>query len=147
MYRIRAEGLDELRRDLKGLKDDPLDRRRQVLDAFRDAADIVADEAKRRANTFSFDLSDTIRPGSGMSSRGPTSFVKGGKAAYPWYGWADFGSRNPRTGQPRSVGPWANSGRGPRGGRFIYPAIEAKAGDVVREIERGVDAVLRVENF
>lgn len=147
MYRVRAEGLDELRRDLKNLTDDPLDRRRQVLDAFRDAAAVVADEAKLRANTFSFRLSDTIRPGSGMSSQGPTAFVRGGKAAYPWYGWADFGSRNPRRGQSRSVGPLTGSGKGPRGGRFIYPAIETKADEVVRQIEAGVDRVLRSENF
>jgi hypothetical protein len=139
--KVHVDGMPELRRALREVEEPEL--RDEVKRAFRDAAGVVADEAKMRANFFSFRLADTIRPGSTVARGRPAAFVKGGKAALPWYGWADFGSRRPKRGQARSVGPWANSGPGPREGRFIYPAIRDKAPQVHETIEDGVRKALR----
>lgn len=61
--------------------------------------------------------------------------IVAGSAAVPWYGWLDFGSRDPNTGQRRRVGPWTHTGVGPRGGRAIYPAIEQNEKAIVQAAE------------
>lgn len=103
-----AELQKELKRELKG------------------AANIVASAAKGKVPSRSGRAAGSIR--SGGTARG--AYVQGGKASVPYYGWLDFGSRTPRLGNPRSVGPWAGSGKGPHKGRFIYPALEDKRSEV-----------------
>lgn len=132
---VQVYGLKELRRDLKAVED--LDSLAQLRDGFKEAARIGADEAEGLASVFSHRAADTIRPTAG----GNRAYIVGGKAALPWYGWADFGSRNPVSGQPRSVGPWANSGRGPRHGRFIYEAIDRRD-HIARAVGHAVDQAL-----
>lgn len=138
---IRVEGLAELRKALK--KAERVDTSVELRRGLKEAAGIGADEAKRRARGFSSRAADTIRPLSG----GNRAFIAGGKAALPWYGWGDFGSRTPVSGNPRSVGPWAGSGRGPTGGRWIYPAIEAKERQIVDRAAEAVFHALRSAGF
>ncbi len=134
---VRVEGLAELRRALR--RAEQIDDLAVLRDGLKKAAGVVADEAARRASGFSRRAAATIRPVSG----GNRAYVVGGKAALPWFGWADFGSRNPRTGQSRSVGPWANSGPGPDRGRFIYAALDARERQVVSLVEEAVSDALR----
>jgi hypothetical protein len=146
--RITVNGLAELQRDLQRVEN--LDRIDDVRDALRRGADVAAREAKQRANTFSFAASDSIRSlaRTGTGGRGRMSAsIKGGGARVPWYGWADFGSRRPRQGQPRSAGPWKNSGPGPRGGRFLYPAIDAKSAEIVETLDDGIRRAMRRYDF
>lgn len=153
---VRVDGLAELRRDLKAA-DRKLDRR--LAARLRKAAQIVVDEAKRRVPVVSGDARDSIKPG----VSGAKAFVRGGKDDVPYYGWLDFGTRTPnqgsftsgRSGQRAAarvaagqrVGPWANTGRGPTGGRFIYPAIDAKSDDVTTQVRDAVDEALREVNL
>jgi hypothetical protein len=65
--------------------------------------------------------------------------VTGGNSMVPYYGWLDFGTRTPRRGQPRSRGPWARSGKGPAGGRFIFPEIEAEKDEFIRAANAAFD--------
>lgn len=111
-----AELQKELKRELKG------------------AANIVASAAKGKVPSRSGRAAGSIR--SGGTARG--AYVQGGKASVPYYGWLDFGSRTPRLGNPRSVGPWAGSGTGPRKGRFIYPALEDKRPEVQAAVRDAV---------
>lgn len=134
---LRVEGLSQLRSALRRFED--AEGLVEVREGLRDAAGIVASDAQRRARQFSDEAADTIRP----TVAGNRAYVKGGKARLTWYGWADFGSRRPRRGQPRSVGPWKNSGKGPRGGRFIYPAVEATRHRVAAAVERSLDRAIR----
>lgn len=134
---IHVTGLKDLRRDLK--KAERVEDLAEFRDGLKAAAGIVADEAQDLASVFSNRAADTIRPTAG----GNTAYVKGGKAALPWYGWADFGSRTPVQGNPRSVGPWAGSGKGPKRGRFIYEAIDRKAEAVSDAVAHAVDRALR----
>lgn len=138
---IRVEGLAELRRALR--KMEQIDDLGVLRDGLKKAAGIAADEAKRLASPFSSRAAASIRPVSG----GNRAFVVGGKARLPWYGWGDFGSRTPVSGNPRSVGPWARSGHGPSKGRWIYPAIENKERQVVGAVEDAVGQALRSAGF
>lgn len=114
---LQVDGLKQLRSALRKLDDDSL---KNLRDSLKKAGDVVASDARRRAFAFSKRAAATIRTTAG----GNTVYVMGGKAKLPWYGWADFGSRTPVSGNPRSVGPWKGSGSGPARGRFIYPALD-----------------------
>lgn len=128
---IRVEGLDELKRALRQIENpDQLDALKRV---FKQGADQVRDEAKLRANFFSFRVADSIRSGASVGRL--VAWVAGGKGRLMFYGWADFGSRRPRKGNPRSKGPWAGSGPGPKEGRFLYPALRSEGPAVASQIE------------
>lgn len=136
---VQVDGLRELRRSLRQAQD--LENLRDLRVALKDAAQVVARDAQGRIPSRTGRHRDAVRATAG----GNTAYVKGGKARVPSYGWLDFGSRTPKSGQPRSVGPWAGSGKGPRGGRFIYPAIEAKREVVVELVADAVsDALSRL---
>lgn len=116
-----------------------MDDLKELRAGLKAAADVVAQDAKRRVPSRSGAARGSLRATAG----GNRAFVVGGKARVPYYGWLDFGTRNPRSGQPRSVGPWAGSGTGPSKGRFIYAAIDARERDVARLVEEAVSAALR----
>lgn len=111
---------------------------RDLRDGLKDAADVVAVEAASRVPTRTGAAKDSIRATAG----GNTAYVKGGKARIPYYGWLDFGTREPNRGNPRSVGPWTGTGKGPEGGRFIYPAIDAKERQIAELVEEAVNRAL-----
>jgi hypothetical protein len=114
---VRVTGLIETRNKLRKL--DPS--LKQVLPKeLRGIADFVAKEARQKVPTRSGAAAASIRSRSSQT----TATVVAGKKKVPYYGWLDFGTRNPRAGQARSVGPWAGTGQGPKGGRFIYPVIK-----------------------
>lgn len=85
----------------------------------------------------------SIRP---RSSSGTASVV-GGKKSVPYYGWLDFGTRDPRSGQPRSVGPWKGSGAGPTRGRFIYPAVDENEEEIRRAALKAVEEAYKEAGF
>lgn len=142
---VQVHGLTELRRALKQIEDPT--RRKEVLAGFKAAAKIVADEARGNVPQKSGRAAKSIRTGAAWQKGSAQAFVVGGKKAVPYYGWLDFGSRTPKVGNPRSVGPWRGSGTGPKEGRFIYPAIKAKGEQVAMAIRQGVDAVIRGAGF
>jgi hypothetical protein len=131
---IRVYGLAELRRDLRRAGEDLGDLR----DGLRAAADVVARDARSRVPVRSGRARDSVRATAG----GNRAYVVGGRATVPYYGWLDFGSRRPRAGRPRSVGPWAGSGQGPDRGRFIYAALDANERQVVDLISEAVNEAL-----
>lgn len=133
---VRVDGLRELRRALKSAEN--VDSSTQMRVGLKKAAEVVARDAQGRVLSRTGRTRGSVRAVSG----GSRAFVAGGKAKVPHYGWLDMGSRTPRTGQSRSVGPWAGSGAGPKGGRFIYPAIKAKRPDVVRLVGDAVEEAL-----
>jgi len=133
--------LRELRSSLRQIKDPA--KRKEVRLAFKKAADVVAAEAKGRVPRRSGKAANSVRSGSSWQGGSVQAFVLGGRKNVPYYGWLDFGSRNPRRGNPRSVGPWAGTGPGPSGGRFIYAAIEDKASEVESVLRDGVTAAFR----
>lgn len=133
---VQVDGLRELRRSLRQAQD--LEDLRDLRDGLKDAANIVARDAQGRVPSRTGRARDSIRATAG----GNTAYVKGGKARVPYYGWLDFGSRTPNRGNSRSVGPWSGSGKGPNGGRFIYPAIDAKRDEVVELVAEAVEHAL-----
>lgn len=134
---ISVQGLDELRRDLKqaGNKVE----QRKLRTKLKRAAEIVADDARGRVPVVSGDARSTLKAGATAGS----AFVVGGKADSPYYGWLDFGSRTPN----QQVGPWRNSGAGPHGGRFIYPAIKANSDELIKQVTDAVDEALTEERL
>lgn len=133
---VRVIGLKQLRRDLK--RAERVDEMKQLRDGLKAAADVVAQEAKSRIPSRTGAARGSVRATAG----GNRAFVVGGKARVPYYGWLDFGSRSPRAGNPRSMGPWAKSGTGPSKGRFIYPAIDAKERQVAELVESALNRAL-----
>lgn len=133
---VRVEGLAELRRALR--KAEQVDDMRDLRDGMKRAAEVVARDAQGRIPSRTGRTRGSVRAVSG----GNKAFVVGGKKTVPHYGWLDFGSRTPRTGQARSVGPWANSGTGPARGRFIYPAVDAREREVVHLVQQAVSQAL-----
>jgi len=138
---VHIVGLRELRRNLREVGD--VEELVEVRNALRSAARIVADDARRRVPVRSGLARDSIRP----LVSGNRAFVAGGKAKVPYYGWLDFGNRRPVSGRPRSVGPWAGSGKGPKGGRFIYPAIDAKIDQAAELISVALNTIHKRQGF
>lgn len=136
MPEIRVDGLGDVRKALRKLEH--LDELAELRDGLKAAADVVAREARSRVPVRSGRARDAVRATAG----GNRAFVVGGKKRVPYYGWLDFGTRSPRLGNPRSVGPWARSGKGPAKGRFIYPALEAKEAEVVDKVADAVDKAI-----
>jgi phage gpG-like protein len=138
---IRVEGLAELRRALKRV--DNLDAGNDLRDGLKHAADVVARDAQGRIPSRTGRARGSVRATAG----GNRAFVVGGKANVPYYGWLDFGGRTPKTGNARSVGPWAGAGGGPSEGRFIYPALDARERQVTEAIADSVSKALRQAGF
>lgn len=134
---IRVEGLRELRAALA--KADPIDVRNEFRAGLKAAAGNVADSAKGKVPSRTGQTAASIRATSG----GNTAYVVGGKASIPWYGWLDFGTRSARSGQSRSVGPWAGTGPGPAKGRFIYVALDERERQVVEAVADATEKALR----
>lgn len=132
---IQVEGLAAFRRGLKQI--DPQlqkDFRNEILPIARK----VADDARGRVPSRSGRARGSIKAG----VSGNNAYVQGGKSSVPYYGWLDFGSRTPKSGQPRSTGPWKGSGTGPKRGRAIYPAIDDNRDHIEREAAKAIDTII-----
>lgn len=143
--RVQVDGLRDLRRDFRQIKE-PNDRK-ELRDGLKAAAKVIADEAKSRVPSRTGRTAKSIRTGSAWQKGSVQAFVIGGKATVPHYGWLDFGSRDAASGNPRSVGPWTKTGRGPKGGRFIYPALTDKEREVQRLVEQAMNDALNKLNL
>ncbi len=128
---VRVEGLREVDRTLRKMDSEMA---AGLRSESKDIAEVVARDARTRVPVVSGKAQGSIKAG----AQGKGAYVQGGKKAVPYYGWLDFGSRNPISGRPRSVGPWARSGKGPHRGRFIYAALTANRGEVERRTKRTV---------
>ena len=134
--RVQVTGLAELRRDMKRAGE--VEARGDLRDGLKAAAKVVADDARGRVPVVSGRARDSLRATAG----GNKAYVVGGRSKVPYYGWLDFGTRSPRSGQPRSVGPWARSGSGPGHGRFIYAALDARERQVADLVEKALSDAL-----
>jgi HK97 gp10 family phage protein len=134
---ISVEGLDELRRDLKQAGDRATST--ELRKKLKDAAEIVASDARSEVPVVSGNARSTVKAGATATS----AYVTGGKKENPYYGWLDFGTRSPN----QQIGPWRNSGTGPKGGRFIYPAIAANSALLVDKVTDAIDTALKKENL
>jgi hypothetical protein len=121
---IEVAGLREFQKGLKQLSPE-IDK--ELKTELKAVAEAIVPDARRRLPSRTGRASGSIR--AGADAKGP--YIVGGKKAVPYYGWLDFGSRNPRSGQPRRVGPWTKSGAGPKKGRAIYPAIDANTDTII----------------
>ena len=129
---VKVDGLKELRRALNKL-DPELTKtmRSELLDLGKE----VAVDAQRRVPERSGRAKGSIRAG----VSGNNAYVAGGRKSVPYYGWLDFGGRTPRSGRPRSVGPWKGSGPGPERGRFIYPTIVRNRREIEQKAQQAFD--------
>lgn len=133
---VTVEGLTELRKKFKNLED--FEASKQLRKGLFEAAKIVSVEARSRV-PIGPSYKGRHSPGAARASimAGATAnkaYVAGGRGTVNYYGWLDFGSRNPVSGRPRKVGPWKKSGRGPLNGRFIYAALDDKRDEVVARV-------------
>lgn len=139
---LEVSGIKEVRSALRKLGD--AEGLTEVREALKDAANVVVEDAKRRVPVRTGKARDSIR----ATASGNRAFVQGGKATVRYYGWLDFGSREPISGRPRSQGPWAYPApRGPSLGRFIYPALEDTRDDVAGKVLDGIEAFAKKERL
>ena len=130
---IEIEGLAAFRRDLKKIDDNLT---KELRDDLVLLSREIATEARAlvpRGKTGA--AAESIRGG----VSGNNAYVAGGKKSVPYYGWLDFGTREPISGRPRSVGPWKKSGGGPKLGRFIYRAIQANTRKIEDRAQKAFD--------
>jgi hypothetical protein len=138
--KVEIVGWADFVRDMKQL---PADVQKQFAVEMKDVAEIVARAAAVKVNSKTGNAIASIR------SKGlPTgaAVIEGGSSA-PYMQWLDFGSRTPRTGNTRAEGPWRGSGAGPKGGRFIYPAIDEKNAEIMDAAGKAVDRAARGAGF
>jgi len=133
--RIDIPGMAALKRDFKQL---PKDVQKEFKREMAAVADNVAIFAASKINSRSGDAADGIR------SKG-ASIVE--RREVPYLRWLDFGSRDPRTGNSRAEGPWRGSGTGPKGGRFLYPALEQSREEIIRATGEAVENAGRKAGF
>jgi hypothetical protein len=133
---IKVVGLRELRRDLK--KIDP-QLQKQLSNVTKKAAARVVEDTKSRVPVVDGTARKSIR----ATSSGARAFIVGGKKSVPYFGWLDFGSRTPRSGLRRTTGPWHLSGKGPKGGRYIYPAIAKNLTSFQKDLAKAIKEVKR----
>lgn len=138
---VQIHGLRDLRARLKKLENAA--DLKEIRDALKRAADIVADEARKHVPVRTGTARDSIK----ATVSGAKAYVKGGGPDVPYYGWLDFGSRTPKTGQARAVGPWAHSGSGPFRGRYVYAALDAKQDEVYDIVDAGLAKFLHNEDL
>lgn len=139
---LKVSGLKEVSSSLRKFGD--IEGIQELQAGLLGAAQVVAEEAKRRVPVRTGTARDAIR----ATSYGTKAYINGGKNSVPYYGWLDFGSREPVYGRPRSVGPWSKPApAGPMNGRFIYPALDATKDEVLDIVEAAVWAVARREQL
>jgi hypothetical protein len=138
--RVEIVGWNGFIRDLKGMPDDV---QKAFAGEMKDVAEIVAQAAARKVPSKSGNaISSIVSKGSTSGA----SIAEGGSVA-PYMQWLDFGARTPRTGNSRMEGPWRGSGAGPKGGRFLYPAIEEKNAEIIKGADKAVDNAARKAGF
>jgi hypothetical protein len=135
---VTVSGLKELQASLRKVYSSDLATFPEVVDALQKGVNLIAQDAQSRVPSRSGRAARSIKPG----SSGSKAWVQGG-GSVRYYGWLDFGSRNPRKGNPRKKGPWSGSGHGPDRGRFIYPAGDAKTPEMVESLQRSLAQVIR----
>lgn len=117
----------------KALKAADPDLQKELRRELKGAAEVVASSARGKVPSRSGRAARGIK--SGATAKG--AYVASGRGV-PYGAWPDFGSRDPIRGNPRSVGPWTGSGSGPKGGRFIYPALDEKFPEVLDRVRTAV---------
>lgn len=132
---FNVEGLREVQKTLKKLE--ATEKSRELKTGLASIAKTVALDARKRV-PLGKARKGRPAPGRARASIGWSSdlrgaYVLGGKKQVSYYGWLDFGSREPVEGRPRSVGPWKGSGAGPFRGRFVYAAIDDNKDTIIRE--------------
>jgi HK97 gp10 family phage protein len=136
MPSIQVTGIRELRDKLRRLeKPTESTAMRAVL---MDAADMVAVRARGKVPSRSGRAAGSIK----ATATATRAEVRGGSGVR-YYGWLEFGSRHPRTGNPRSRGPWKGSGVGAPNGRFIYPSVDENATKVFEMVTEGLGRLIR----
>jgi hypothetical protein len=137
--RVEIPGLDQLRADLKGM---PRDIKRILPEEFKRVADQVVDDARQRVPVV------TGRAAAGIVAKGyATGPAIVEKRDPPYLRVLDFGSGTAVSGNPRSVGPWHGSGVGPKGGRFVYPALKRNGAEIRRAAEQAVERAAERAGF
>lgn len=125
---IRIEGLREFQAGLKRLDGESQKMLRVV---FNDAAEIIADDARRRVPVRTGKARASVKAQSGQRE----ARVVGGGTRVRWYPWLDFGGRVGRGGAVRH--------RYIADGRYMYPAWRRNRDEVHDALEAGVKKVIR----
>lgn len=133
---IRVVGLTALR---KALKEVDASTGPALRKALNKAAQVVVDDAKRRAPVDKGNLRGSIRVSSTQSA---ARISEGGKNVQ-YAGFIDFGGSTGRHHRPRIA--YSGVIRRPfiKGGRIMYPAYAAKREEVLSIVQAGIVEVVR----
>ncbi len=146
MVDVYRADIREAQKLLKELAD--LDEAREFKAALAWSADKVMFAAKRKVPVVTGTARAAIK--SSVSKNSAQVYVNRRVPIY--YGWLDFGSRTPSRVVRRTTGaggretgrsgPWANSGKGPPNGRFLFPALEEQRENVNLIMRDAIDRIV-----
>lgn len=127
-YIVDYEGLAKFRKDL--IK---ADKRfgPEIRNALKATAEVVASDARGRVPVLTGKAKGSIKGG----SSGAAAVVRGGQKKVPYYGWLDFGG-------PRSPKGRLNQRPFLKDGRYLYPAIAAKAPAARKKLEEDLTQII-----
>lgn len=125
---VKVEGLKELRRSLRQVSGPEAGK--AIQRANKAAAEVVAAAARQRVPVRTGRARSTVRATATQS----VASVKFGGARAPYAPWLDYGGRVGRN--KTTVRPFK------RGGRIIYPALDAERPQVIATYERELDNLL-----
>lgn len=130
---IRVEGLRQLNAALKAIGPDA---RKELKEASKSAADMVATDARGIAQGLggvARHVAPSIKP---VASVAGSAAVSIGGSGYEMAGGAEFGSLRFKQFQP-----WR--GNGSDAGYFLYPAIRQDVDRIVTEFTDAVDRIIK----
>jgi hypothetical protein len=134
--RVDQAALKSLQQTLRKLEPET---QKNLKRELKEVAQIVATGAKSKVPSRTGRAAGSIRAGSTLKG----SYVQGGKASVPYYGWLDFGGRTPTVGFIRGGrGPWTKSGIVGKHGRFIYVALDENRDEITKHVRTAVNKAI-----
>lgn len=128
---VKVDGLRELNAALRAIGPDA---QKELREASKEVAEMVADDARAAAYTIggvAAHVAPSLRAVAGVKSAG----VAGGGARYPMFGGAEFGSY-----KHKQFKPWRGNDSG--AGYFLYPSIRADSDRITTTYTDAIDGIL-----
>jgi hypothetical protein len=138
--RIEVRGVKELQRALKAVD---AELPKEMRAEFKRIADIVVGAVQQRMPWKSGSAVQSVKA---RGTQKGAAIAAGGDKA-PYYPWLDFGGSVGRGHVPGQAWSGAIKRQAPTGGRYLYPALAEKRGDVINAVDEALKRVAAGAGF